>query len=111
MYFTGPYKLNQEMINVRVERTIGAYLLGKSNLDQNKMTVYYVGRSDTNVNERLQQHIGSYSDFMIMHCNSPINAFNMECDRYHQFKNQIINENHPDKPNRMEYLKCPICEC
>lgn len=58
----GPYALTTSKINEVVTRTSpGAYVLGKTN--EGTFYISYVGRADKDINARLKEHVGNYSQF------------------------------------------------
>ena len=105
----GPYKLNLDNIDqlIRAERP-GNYMLG--GLSNNKFVPCYVGRSETNLNERLKDWVGKYNYFVFCLSPSIQDAFYKECHNYHLniklFK--LDNDVHPVRPDSKDW-KCPIC--
>lgn len=100
--------LTIDEINKAVGRRIGAYVLGYRKGDY--FYTKYVGRSDTDLNDRLKDHAyeGKYERFRFIYCNTLKEAHELECSLYHHFKKDIDNEMHPDSPNGKNYY-CPIC--
>jgi hypothetical protein len=105
----GPYALDNETIDRVVTRTSpGAYALGYIG-DDGGFVPKYVGRSDNNINKRLKDWVGSkYSKFKFDYYDSPKAAFEKECNLYHDWKEQLDNEQHPDRPEDANW-KCPRC--
>jgi hypothetical protein len=109
---TGPYGLTSANINGALRYTApGAYALGYLN-QQNTFVVQYVGRSDDDLNGRLQQHagLGKYSAFKADYTVSAQAAFERECRMFHDFGGDRLLDNkvHPARPaGRM--FKCPAC--
>jgi hypothetical protein len=108
----GPYPLTEEDIDSRVEERTGNYALGVAG--KNIMVVKYIGRSDTNLNKRLKEHIKEgYKDFEYVYTSDPTSAYKKECQDYHVFTNNgfiLDNKNHPGKPkNAPLTLSCPVC--
>jgi hypothetical protein len=106
----GPYKLSVQNIDRAVSRiSPGNYALGYSSDD--KFIVKYIGRSDSDVNQRLKQHVDEYSSFKYSYASSPYDAFKKECVNYHDFgeAKKLDNKNHPDRPDGSGW-KCPICD-
>lgn len=70
----------------------------------------YVGRSDSDVQNRLLQHAssGAYRFFYVEHDRSPIDAFQRECNLYHYYRSQLDNEIHPAIPRDCGD-GCPKC--
>lgn len=107
----GPYDLTTEKINEIVTNTsAGNYALGYLN-KENTFIVEYVGRSDSNLNTRLLQHIGEgYKKFKYSYANNSKEAFEKECKNYHDFggSDSLNNEIHPAKPADKNW-ECPEC--
>ena len=99
--------------NVVTSVSAGNYALGYLNKN-NEFVVQYVGRSDSDVRERLLQHIGEkYEAFKFSYATSPKAAFEKECKNYHDFggeEGKLNNKIHPDIPNDSESCKCPYCK-
>ena len=114
----GPYTLNTPTINAQVSKknSPGNYALGhskksKDSPDKSIFIVEYVGRSDTDLNGRLHQHVGSkYKEFKFSYASSPKEAFEKECKNYHDFgeSEKLNNDIHPDRPDNSDW-KCPYC--
>ncbi|MBR4127715.1 MAG: hypothetical protein IKR09_09095 [Alphaproteobacteria bacterium] len=108
----GPFAFDQETINQKVTKTsAGNYALGRLD-EKGTFFVSYVGRSDTDVAERLSSHLNEkgYSFFKFSYASSTKDAFEKECRNYHDFgeNKSLKNDYHPDKPNGTNY-KCPVC--
>ena len=108
-------KLNKENIS-KFNTLAGNYRLYR--IDKNGRRHIYVGRSDTDLQGRLLEHLycdnPAYDEFEFECSNSVKDAYNHECEDYHSFKNlQLILDNkiHPDKPYNMKYLPCPVPGC
>jgi hypothetical protein len=103
----GPYSLSNSKIDQVVTKTsAGNYGLGK--VEEDTFYVSYVGRSDDDVNKRLKQWVGKYTDFKFSYATSVKVAFEKECQNYHDFK-KLDNEVHPNRPASTNW-KCPVCE-
>lgn len=112
----GPYHFTEEdILNEVTQIKPGNYALGylKKNSDEKDVfIVQYVGRSDSDVAERILQHLGEpYKHFKYSYATSPRAAFLQECQNYHDFgeKEKLKNKIHPDKPAGTNW-KCPCCE-
>jgi len=104
----GPFALTDEAIDQEVSPAQpGAYLL-EGSTDLINFHVDYVGRSDTDVNNQLHVHVGSYKRFRYEQCSSPQAAFEKECSLYHDFEPHD-NPIHPQRPPGMQW-KCPRCK-
>jgi hypothetical protein len=106
----GPYDLTAKKIDEVITRTSpGNYALG--HMDNETFRVSYVGRSDTDVNKRLKDWVGSkYKNFKSSYATSPKDAFEKECKNYHDFgeSKSLDNKIHPERPNNADW-KCPVC--
>lgn len=110
---TGPYSLDDKTINDVITRVSpGTYVLGYIDTN-NAFIVEYVGRSDSNVNERLHNWVDKgYQKFKFGYFDSPKAAFERECTIYHDFggaSNKLDNKSHPDRPNNTNW-QCPKCD-
>jgi hypothetical protein len=103
----GPYSLTSTGVASAVTHvSAGCYALGKT-ID-GTFNIYYVGRSDSDVAARLQQHITKwYPHFKFDYFASPKAAFEKECRLYHDFQ-PGDNTIHPSRPERT-YWSCPVC--
>lgn len=107
----GAYDLTKAGVNNAVTNASpGNYGLGY--LDSNNtFIVQYVGRSDTDVNGRLHDWIGTkYKKFKYLYASNAKAAFEKECQNYHDFgeSKQLDNDAHPDRPDGTNW-KCPVC--
>jgi hypothetical protein len=103
----GPFALSDRVIDREVgQNSPGAYVLEES-ADLVNFRVVYVGRSDTNVNNQLHVHVGSYKRFLYQYCSFAQAAFEKECALYHDFK-PPDNPIHPQRPSATRW-KCPRC--
>ncbi len=110
MAYPTALQLTVLQVNSNVQPAIGNYLLGHLN-QKGALVVKYVGRSDTDLNERLLDHVGEYEHFTFQYASSEKVAFEQECRDYHRFggeKGSLDNAVHPDRPDGF-YWKCPIC--
>lgn len=106
----GPFDLNAPTITKAVTRTsAGNYALG--HVREKTFYVQYVGRSDTDVNARLKQHVGKYESFKFSYATSAKAAFEKECKNFHDFgaAEKLNNTIHPDRPENGGW-KCPACK-
>lgn len=104
----GAYPLTRESIqSVVPPRCIGAYALGRA--VDGGFLIDRVGRSDTDVQDRMFDYVGKYHAFMYVLLPSKLDAFNKECWLFHTFKPRD-NIYHPDQPDGMDVvcLHCPI---
>lgn len=107
----GPFTFTSAEVDKQITRTSpGNYALGKRN-DKGGLAVSYVGRADSDVNDRIKDHLGKgYEDFKFSYATSPKAAFEKECQNFHDFggSDKLKNDIHPDKPDNMNW-KCPVC--
>ncbi len=106
----GLFNLTSREIDSQVTKTSpGNYALGR--VSENKFYVYYVGRSDTDLNGRLKDWVDEYDMFRFSYAKSPKAAFEKECQNYHDFGeiDKLDNKNHPQKPDNTN-RKCPVCD-
>lgn len=103
------YPFNKDTIEAIIaDNRIGNYALGY--VSEDRFHVQYVGRSDTNLKERLLSHIDEedYRYFKFSYADFPAQAYKKECKNYHDFRRGLKNKIHPDKPVGTN-LKCPCC--
>ena len=102
----GPFPLTENGINRNVtRRSPGAYALGHS--ADNTFYIYYIGRSDADVRDRLHYHKGTQREFKYEYYASSKSAFEKECRLYHAFS-PPGNKVHPSRPAGRDW-KCPVC--
>lgn len=103
----GPYDLtNRDVNSVVTETSAGAYALGSSR--DGTFYISYVGRSDSDVNDRLKRHVHDYKQFKYRYYSTAKGAFDKECRLYHDFKSPD-NDVHPARP-RGRTWECPVCD-
>ncbi len=108
----GPYPLTVNTIDRIVTRmSPGNYALGYER--DARFIVRYVGRSDSDVNSRLDDWVGvheRYVEFKFSYASSAKVAFERECRNYHDFteKGKLDNDCHPDAPEGASW-RCPVC--
>ncbi len=108
----GPYPLTANAIDPDVTRmSPGNYALGY--LRDDTFIVCYVGRSDSDVNDRLHDWVGfskNYSQFKFSYASSVKEAFEEECRNYHGFgeSEKLDNDRHPAAPDGTSW-SCPVC--
>jgi hypothetical protein len=103
----GPYRLTFDGISSAVARkSPGVYVLGHTS-PEGTFRIHKVGRSDTDVSEKLRDYIGTDTMFKFGYFPSAEAAFERECELYHDFK-PAGNRLHPDRPSRSS-LECPRC--
>ena len=105
----GPYPLTKEEINKRITQTSpGNYAYGHTK--DGTFYVEYVGRADSDLNDRIKHGVGQYMEFKFSYASSAKAAYEKECRNYHDFggSEKLDNDIHPDKPDYTDY-KCPLC--
>jgi hypothetical protein len=105
-------RLSNEKIDAVVTRTApGVYALDPT--ERGAFVVKYVGRSDDDLNKRLKDWVGTkYVYFKFDYATSPKNAFEKECELYHDNggpEGKLDNEIHPRRPDGTDW-KCPRCK-
>jgi hypothetical protein len=107
------FEFDRETISDEITQTkSGNYALGYVN-NNKRFIVQYVGRSDGDLRSRLCEHLGeNYSHFKYRYASSPKNAFEIECNNFHDFggdRDKLKNKYHPDRPEGASW-KCPCCD-
>jgi len=108
---SGPFELSLVSIATAVNQTSpGTYVLGRQS--PAGFVIEYVGRSDTDLNARLQTWVGSYPAFKAAYFSSSQEAYQKECEIFHLFgENRLLdNEIHPASPNNY-YSGCSVQGC
>lgn len=112
------YPLNQDEIDGKIESgRAGNYAYGYID-ERGIFIVMYVGRSDSDLHERIAHGISEYAKnpslryerFKFSYASSPKEAYEKECRNFHDFGEErlLVNDIHPSKPDGCEY-KCPVC--
>jgi hypothetical protein len=108
----GPFNVNTESIDTNVVGVgSGVYALGHNANNNSVFIVQYVGRSDTDLNDRLKKHLNEgYLLFKYGFLETAKESFNKECQLWHDFGEDklIDNKIHPDKGINKDWL-CPVC--
>jgi len=108
----GAYDLtNAKIDELIVGSCAGNYALGGMNQKTNKFMVKYVGRSGTDLNVRLKEHVGKYPKFKFSVAHSSQEAFEKVCRNFHDFGGvkKLHNSIHPSPPAGTDW-KCPCCD-
>ena len=97
------------------DNSVGVYILfkvGSKTATEITFKPYYVGRSDSNLRERIKisakERKCKY--FWFKETTSPKNAYLLECEYYHKYEGILDNGIHPDVPDGT-YWRCPIEGC
>lgn len=113
------YDLTYDEIDRLVaEKRKGNYAFGYLD-ERGVFIVRYVGRSDSDLRERIKHGITDmmadptcrYERFKFSYAKSEQEAYEKECQNYHDFgglEGLLVNKNHPDKPEGYTG-SCPIC--
>jgi hypothetical protein len=105
----GPKPLTSTSIDNSVRGTSpGAYALGHVD-SLSVFRVSYVGRSDSDLNARLHNHIGVYRHFIFWIVDTKRQAFEKECQLFHEY-DPPDNDVHPARPPGTSY-SCPVAIC
>ena len=105
----GPHPLEADSINAFAKGVgPGAYALGRVD-SEGRFLVSRVGRSDSDLNKRLHDHEGDYSQFKFAFYDTAKQAFERECQLYHDF-DPPDNHVHPARPAGTNY-SCPVVTC
>lgn len=104
---SGPFALTKDGIDNAVTQTsAGVYALGYTS--GNTYYIQRVGRSDDDLNRRLHDYEGQYTQFKAAYCSSSLAAFNAECELWHDYAGDN-NPLHPARPAGKDW-KCPRCK-
>jgi len=85
----------------------GAYILSRDG-----RTAHYVGRSDSDVGDRIKRSAAEgygYRYFWFEYASSPMRAYQLECEWYHKFS-PSDNSTHPAVPRGANW-RCPVSGC
>jgi hypothetical protein len=103
----GPYRLTFDGINNAVSRrSAGVFALGRNDPSGN-FQVKHVGRSDTDIRNRLCECIGSDTLFKFRFYGTAQGAFEKECELFHDF-GPPGNRIHPGRTKGSKW-ECPRC--
>ncbi len=99
----GPFRLAPDILDKSVPRSSGVFALGALN-HKGSIVVSEIGRSDGDVLSALKELVGRYEAFVYEEASSPKEAFEMECELYHQFR---PTSKHPTPDD--DTWACPVC--
>jgi hypothetical protein len=104
----GPFSLTPRGIDAAVsDSSPGVYVLGKKN-GHDLFRVRYVGRDDQDIKGCLKKHVADwYPLFFYRYYFSAKDAFDKECELYHDF-NPPDNQAHPARSENANWT-CPRC--
>lgn len=108
------YELNNDEIRIVVNpNKKGNYAFGILREEDKVFLVYYVGRSDTDLQAEIIARTADFpqlTHFMFSYASSAKEAYEKECRNYHDFMSPaLLNKIHPDRPDGTDY-NCPLCE-
>lgn len=104
MSISGPFPMSEIDFHVPAV-TPGTYILSREG-----NAAHYVGRSDTDLANRLRSHLSSqYVNFWYQVVTSAMQAYYLECEWYHKY-HPADNQNHPAVPPGAAW-KCPVAGC
>ena len=105
---SGPFALNIAAIEGATHAAPGVYALGYVEIGGDFIPKY-IGRSDDDINRSLKEWINSkYSRFKFECCDSAEAAFAKHCRLYHDWKEQLDNQEHPKGLDAR--WACPCCK-
>ena len=118
----GPYDFNINSIDINVTKVCGGnYALGIAEELTGNFHVTFVGRSDSDLKDRLKKQLSEAKNissrygiknisFKYSYASSPKEAYEKECYNYHNFvrSKKLINNVHPEK-TKVASWKCPVC--
>lgn len=104
---SGPFPLSFDAIEDTVEGgRPGVFALGAKDFS-GRFAIMSIGRSDTDVKERLRGCIGAGTHFKFDYFTSEREAFERECELFHDIQ-PPGNFIHPGRPSGTT-LRCPRC--
>ena len=74
-----------------------------------RFVIRYVRHVDGDLGGELRKHIGKYKGFRFKFFRSTRNAYDRECEVFHDF-NPSDNTGHPEKPKNTKFA-CPVPSC
>jgi hypothetical protein len=103
----GPFSLAHDDIDGElVDHCPGAYALGFTD-HLGRFSITYVGSAGEDLKSKLREHIGTALQFKFRHFADQSQAFEKECEIFHQFMPRG-NFLHPSRPQGTDW-KCPRC--
>ncbi|MDE2312502.1 MAG: hypothetical protein KGJ93_05475 [Patescibacteria group bacterium] len=107
----GPYLLAHPIINNEFGQIAGGvYALGTTN-SRGAFRAQYIGRADFDLNEQLNDWVGSYQYFEAEFVPDAQAAFEEECQLYHKFGGNELLDNKIHPICTEHGWRCPIPEC
>ena len=103
----GPFSLTPDDIDEElVDHCPGAYALGFTD-NLGRFSITYVGSAGDDLKSKLREHIGTALQFKFRHFADERQAFEKECEMFHQFM-PTGNFLHPSRPQGTDWT-CPRC--
>ena len=102
----------EEVDNCADWRSASVFVLGgvrKGADGKLRFQIRKVRHIDGDLGKELRKYIGKYSGFRFKFFRSTRNAFDKECQIYHQLK-PVDNIKHPDRPRNTKFL-CSVVDC
>ncbi len=109
LFMKGPVPLSNDRIEeLIVARSPGNYALG--DIEGHAFIVKYIGRSDFDLRARLKDWVGHYANFKWSYALSEKEAYEKECQNYHDFgeRKSLDNTIHPAKLDGKDW-ECEVC--
>ncbi len=106
----GSFLLQEKVVELYVPSSIRC---GVYKIIDAQQRVLYIGRSDTNLQKRIKDHIREkfdYHSFYYEEASSEKDAYEKECILWHQYQPRD-NKIHPDHPDFSPHWKCPVLSC
>lgn len=103
----GPFSLTPDVIDEELaDKCPGAYALGF--IDHlGRFSITYVGSAGEDLKSKLRSHTGTATHFKFRHFAEQRQAFEKECEMFHQFM-PTGNFLHPSRPPGADWT-CPRC--
>ena len=102
----------REVDNSRDWSSASVFVLGgirKSADGKFRFQIRKVSHVEGDLGKELRNYIGEFSGFRFKFFRSTRNAYDKECQIYHQFK-PIKNITHPIRPKHTKFV-CPVADC
>ena len=112
-----PLPLNKETIKTEIDdaenwSSASVFVLGGVRRGADGKPRFHIKRvehADGDLGKKLSSYIGKYSAFRFKFFRSTRNAYDKECEIYHNFR-PSDNNYHPVRPKNTKFL-CPIVDC
>ena len=102
----GPFRLTSRGVETHVQPSAGVYALGETR--SGTFVTTQIGRSDNDLRSTLKAQVpGSSKLFKFAYAISPLEAFEKECELYHDLVESAC-QSHPKAPRKVKRL-CRWC--